>query len=757
MFKNIRRNLAAKLIAIVGMTLFLSISVWAYFNINYQKKKVMETIVEGTDKLSNTIKLGAHYAMMINSRDDINQIINNIAKQKEIENIRIYNKDGEIKFSNSPSELDLQTNIKAEACDICHKSEPPVAKLGLKERIRIFESPERYRLLGMISPIYNEPGCSSECHFHPEDKKILGALDVVVSLEETDREVLIFQEGIIVLALFVFLVPSSIIFIFVLKFVNLPIKRLIEGAKQISRGDYAGVVRVDQDDEMGKLALAISQMSKEIGEKQAELNKQRDEYQNLFERVPCFIAVIDRDYKLIRYNREFAEKFNPTPGDYCFSAYKGRAEKCDICPVEKTFRDSVSRYSEQTGVSRSGSQRHWIVRTSPVKNADGEIIAAMEIGMDITHRKMLEEELQKSEKKYYAIFNNIPNPIFVLDMETLKIIDCNDSMKAVYGYSFKEIIQLSFPDLFCDQEREVYLHKIKTAAVINQAKHVHKNGNLLFVNIRISPSEYLDHKVLLVTISDITKRLEAEQQLLHASKMATLGEMATGIAHELNQPLTVINTASSFLMKKMKQKAEGKADPLFTMSQKINKNVGRAAKIINHMREFARKSDMKLEKVQINEVLEKTFEMFSQQFKIRAIEVVWETEKELPVIMADPDRLEQVFVNLLINARDAIEERIKRDRDAPEEEPGEKRITLKTGVEDNCVAVRICDTGPGIPDNILGKIFEPFFTTKEVGKGTGIGLSITYGIVKDFNGNIRAENRDDGACFIIEFPIQDKV
>lgn len=341
-------------------------------------------------------------------------------------------------------------------------------------------------------------------------------------------------------------------------------------------------------------------------------------------------------------------------------------------------------------------------------------------------------------------------------METLRIIDCNDSMKSVYGYSFKEIIHLSFPDLFCEQEREAYLRKIKTAAVINQAKHIHKNGSPLFVNIRISPSEYLDHKVLLVTISDITKRLEAEQQLLHASKMATLGEMATGIAHELNQPLTVINTASSFLMKKMKQKEEGKGDPLFTMSQKINKNVSRAAKIINHMREFARKSDMRLEKVQVNEVLEKTFEMFSQQFKIREIDVLWEIEEELPVIMADPDRLEQVFVNLLINARDAVEDRFEKDRAAPKGEKGEKKITLRTGVEDNFVVVRVCDTGSGIPENILDKVFEPFFTTKEVGKGTGIGLSITYGIVKDFNGDIRAENLDEGACFIIEFPIQDK-
>ena len=125
LIKNIRRRLASKLILTVGLTLLITISTWAYFNINYQEKKLMENIVAGTDRLTNTIKLGTHYAMMLNSRDDINQIINNIGRQKEIETIRIYNKDGEIKYSNRPSEVETATNIKDEACYICHRTEPP--------------------------------------------------------------------------------------------------------------------------------------------------------------------------------------------------------------------------------------------------------------------------------------------------------------------------------------------------------------------------------------------------------------------------------------------------------------------------------------------------------------------------------------------------------------------------------------------------------------------------------------------------------
>ncbi len=133
-FQNFRFNLASKLILSVGLILLLSLSTWAYFNIKYQTQKIMKDIMVETDRLSNTIILGTHYAMMLNSREDINHIINNISKQKEIDTIRIYNKKGQIKFSNRPSELNLMTNIKAEACDVCHRKDPPLVELGLSEK-----------------------------------------------------------------------------------------------------------------------------------------------------------------------------------------------------------------------------------------------------------------------------------------------------------------------------------------------------------------------------------------------------------------------------------------------------------------------------------------------------------------------------------------------------------------------------------------------------------------------------------------------
>ncbi|MCK5204154.1 MAG: PAS domain-containing sensor histidine kinase, partial [Desulfobacterales bacterium] len=249
---------------------------------------------------------------------------------------------------------------------------------------------------------------------------------------------------------------------------------------------------------------------------------------------------------------------------------------------------------------------------------------------------------------------------------------------------------------------------------------------------------------------DITQRLETEQQLIQASKMATLGEMATGVAHELNQPLAVIKTASRFFMKKIGKKEKIEDDILFTLAAEIDSYVDRATKIISRMRQFGRKSDINLEKVEINEVLKKALEILGQQLKVRGIEVVWDIEQDLPAVMVDPDRLEQVFINLLINARDAIDEKWQ----SQPHQKGDKKIILKTRSGPQAITVEISDTGTGIPDALLERIFEPFFTTKKVGQGTGLGLSISYGIIQECKGSIQAVSRKgEGAGFIIKIPI----
>jgi histidine kinase len=755
-FLKVHFSLSFRLIFWVGLILAGSITAWAYYNIGHQKQMAVENIVEGADRLGNTIRLGVHYAMMINSRDDITQIIRNMGKQEGIEKIRIYNRSGKISYSTRVGEMDHVKNIKEQPCYICHKTDPPALKASLAERTHIFNSPEGERLLRITSPIYNEPGCAgASCHFHPEKTKVLGALDVVVSLRKPDKEIFSYERGIILMAVFIFLGTSGFMAFFLLRFVNRPIRKLIEGTRHIGRGEYDYAVDLKRNDDIGHLADAINQMGQKIGEKQDELNKQKGEYQKLFELAPCYITVQDRDFRLLRYNREFAEQFDPHSGDYCYQVYKGRSERCEVCPVFNTFEDGQSHHSEEEGVNRDGTKSYWMVRTSPVKNKQGEVVAAMEMSLDVTAMKHLESEVKKSEEKYRIIFTTIPNPVFVLDQSTLNILDCNDNVTAVYGYRQEEVLMTSFLNFFGPGERNQYASQMTTSTALDQVKHYGKDGKLIYVNIRVSSTEYLGEGVFLVTISDITERLLTEQQLIQASKMATLGEMSTGVAHELNQPLSVIKTAGSFLHKKVLKGQKIDDETMKTLTGEINGQVDRASKIINHMREFGRKSEVVREKVQLNEALTRALEIFRQQLKLREIEVVMDLQPDLPSVMADSNRLEQVFINLLINARDAIEAKWWGNVDPKD---NAKKIFLKTRLKDGMAVVEIEDTGTGISTAIIDKIFEPFFTTKLVGKGTGLGLSISYGIVRDYDGSISVKSREDkGSRFIVQFPISGSI
>lgn len=558
------------------------------------------------------------------------------------------------------------------------------------------------------------------------------------------------ERNILALAAFVFIGTSIIIGLFIVRFVNRPIKKLIEETRHIGTGDFDKRIHAGRQDEIGDLALAIDSMRRGIRERQGALNSQWHEYQALFEGVPCFITVQDRDLRLIRYNREFAEAFSPEVGDYCYRAYKGREERCESCPVIMTFKDGQPHYSEEQGINKDGTESYWMVRTSPIRNAKGEVISAMEMSLDLTQVRWLEKEAKKSEEKYRLIFNMIPNPVFVLDEENFQILDCNERVAEVYGFTKSEILKTSFVHLFAADQREEYASAISSTQILPRVRQVRKDGQAIFVNIRVSSFEYAGRPTLLVTTTDITASLLAQQQLIQAGKMATLGEMATGVAHELNQPLSVIKTASSYLIRKVQKHEPIDDEILKTMAEEIDGHVDRASRIINHMRDFSRKSEVGKERVQVNDILAKALDFFSQQFKLREIGLEKDFEDPLPLILADSNRLEQVIINLLTNARDAIEKK------CDENASGEKTriISVKTGIEEGMVTIRIRDTGTGIAEPILDRIFEPFFTTKKVGKGTGIGLSISYGIVQDYDGIIRVETKEgEGTTFIVQFPI----
>jgi histidine kinase len=752
---HFKDSIVFKLTVAMGVLFLVGLLVQTFFITRYQEQKSIDNMTQSVRLLGNTIRLGTHYAMMLNAREDINQIIQKIGQQDEIVSLRIYSKTGEVKYTKDPNEENLIIGTDAPACKHCHVSDPPLVETPLSARTRFFRSDQGKRWLGITSPIYNEPGCATDsCHFHKSETQVLGILDVVVSLQATDRALQQTKWLSFMTALVMFVITATIIYKSITQLVIPPIRKLIVSTRNISKGEYRSAIEVSPKSEIGQLAIAINRMGGDIEKKQKALNQQRDEYERLFETVPCFVTVQDRNFKLKAFNQKFANQFGPQVGDFCFQAYKGRDQKCTDCPVEKTFEDGLPHFSEESGVAKDGHHTHWIVTTSPIKNNDGDIVAAMEMSLDVTPLKQLEERLQLSEKKYRAIFDNIPNPVFVLDKSDFTIMACNSSVKDLYGYHPSVIVGQNFLNLFDSTEKTVWESQIRQHNVLDQVRHKNSAGQTLFVSIRLSPAPQPEGDMLLAVISDITKRVEAEIQLVQAGKMATLGEMATGVAHELNQPLSVIKTASGFFMRKVNRREEIDQKILLTMAQEIDNHVDRATKIINHMREFGRKSTGSTELVSLNDVVQRALDFFSQQLKLRQIEIQKQFQPDLPNVRAEASRLEQVFINLLINARDAIEER----EQASEDGAVEKRIILRTYSTAQQVVADVCDTGIGIDAVQAERIFEPFYTTKKVGKGTGLGLSITYGIIQGYGGTIRVIPQvAPGMCIRIKLPIPEEV
>jgi PAS domain S-box-containing protein len=367
---------------------------------------------------------------------------------------------------------------------------------------------------------------------------------------------------------------------------------------------------------------------------------------------------------------------------------------------------------------------------------------------------MLNEQCRRSEEKYRSLFNNDPHPIFILNSKTFEILSINKRAEEGYGYAKDEFLGMNFLDLGDGRNEDIpnairNLPKDKSKLFLKR-RHFKKGRVPFFVNINICYAEYDGGYVLLATTTDINESIEKEAQLIQASKMTTLGTMAAGMAHEINQPLNVIQVCADFFSKMIKKGMPINNEDLKSMANDISKNVQRASGIIKHMRDFARQSEVVKTKVNINDPIKDVFKVLGHQLKVHQIELDLDLDPELPCIMADHNRLEQVFINLVTNAVDAMDKK----GDELGDMDWERLLKIKSFAENGQVVVTVTDTGTGIPSEIIDKIFEPFFTTKEVGKGTGLGISISYGIIKDYNGTIEIKSEvDKGTTFEIKFPV----
>ncbi|MGE4297998.1 MAG: ATP-binding protein [Desulfovibrionaceae bacterium] len=373
----------------------------------------------------------------------------------------------------------------------------------------------------------------------------------------------------------------------------------------------------------------------------------------------------------------------------------------------------------------------------------------------VRHVKQYRDQLKRSQQKYRSLFHSGPDPIFVLDCGTNIVLDANPTAAEVYGYSRKELVGMNFaslgPDFAAASSRTFNPEDESSLAgcvFIPKSLNYKKGNEPFYVNIHACGTIYEESPAIIVSTNDITDMIEKDAQLIQASKMKSLGEMSAGIAHEVNQPLNAIKLGSEYLSMVVEEGRDIPRQQICHVVRSISEQVDRAAEIIATMREFGRKSDMTREKLNINAPVRGVLNILGQQFILENVDLQLDLGQDLPSILAQKNRLEQVLFNLMTNARDALNM-----RDGDDEPKGQRQVKIRTYAQNGTVFCSVSDTGMGIDPTSLDKIFEPFFTTKATGKGMGLGLAISYGIVKDYHGEIQVESTPGaGTVFTLTFP-----
>jgi len=370
--------------------------------------------------------------------------------------------------------------------------------------------------------------------------------------------------------------------------------------------------------------------------------------------------------------------------------------------------------------------------------------------------------VRMSEAKYRQLAEKSLAGIFVYRDDLILYV--NQRLLEMLGYSFDQTAGKSYWDFVSPLDRsrvrEIAARRENqgVADLRYECRLVTNTGKLVWAEIISSQVDYEGRPAVLVCVYDITDRKETEEkrrelstlaekqeeQLVHSTRLAEMGEMAAGIAHELNQPLTGIRNFArnaSFML----EAGVGGKEELRENLRMIASQVDRASRIIHQMRELARRTERHVSLVDVNNTLRESVEFVMPQLRLSGVEVVFDLTPGLPRVLADRIRLEQVFLNLLTNARHAMEESPRRV------------LSVRTRHEPLAplpVVIEIADTGAGFSPDIAEKLFAPFFSTKKAGRGTGLGLSISLGIIKDHKGAIEAAGTEGhGAAFTIRLPV----
>lgn len=509
-------------------------------------------------------------------------------------------------------------------------------------------------------------------------------------------------------------------------------------------------------------------------ESEIKIADQRSHFQRIFDYLPDPVLVLNPDYVIEEVNQTFLNRFQKTAGEvigqHCYQVFHQLEEPCDrrgmVCPLPEVLEKSLTTRILQCYPAPDGTMRYDEITMSPLCPPEGKRKRVIEVIKDVTAHQQLEDALLHSEdmtrqllkqattEKVFleTIVNGIEDHMMVIDLD-YRIIEVNRPLLKMVGLERGDVVgkhcyevshhlekPCSSPDHPCPLKDTVATRKAASATHV----HFDKDNREHYIHVVCHPlfdEQGWVHRVIDLS-RDITKEITDRTRILHDDKMTSLGKLSASVVHEINNPLTgILNFVQ--LMQRMLGKGVPGEDELGQIQKYLDmvyNETGRVSKTVSNLLAFSRKAKPEFKPVNLNQLLAETLQLTVYQMRLQGITVERQLAANLLPVMADQGWVKQAFLNLLLNAIDAM--------------PKGGTLTLTTrNSKRREVVVQVADTGVGIPKESFSQIFEPFYTTKKTGSGVGLGLSVVYGIVRDHKGNIKVDSVvGQGTTFTIRLP-----
>jgi signal transduction histidine kinase len=675
-FPHINMGLKAKFVLTISLLILVTSVILSVFLIERQSLLIQRELEKRGESMVRNLAHNSEYGVLVENKPLLLNLMEGLYQEEEVVCITIRDSKGNVLADWDRSGEHHQIHGKGWPEDV------EVLKEELIKEYFVVDAKEFYDFSCPIKTTRVERS-KEEVGLLPEGKsdlvtrkEMIGAAQITMSLQNMRREIADMQRIVVLLTALV-VAMGVVLAIFLGNIFVKPVRRLVHATERVAGGNLSQMVKVTSKDEIGTLARSFNRMvtslqesrekieeynrtlENKVKDRTAELEKTTRLLQVEYDRLEAIInspnlgiVIEDKDCNIRFMSKSLVEVFGDQIGEKCYRMFKGREDKCPVCPIDEILVKGKKTF---TYLDQDAQGHYYELSAAPFQDEKGEK-HILETLRDITEQKKLELQVQE------------------------------------YTYSLEKT----------NRELESALKSLK----------------------------------------------ETQAQLIQVEKMAAVGQLAAGVAHELNNPLGGILGYSQFALEKMNrtqisQFTGDDAETFLQYLKDIEQQTKRCRSIIQSLLKFSRASTKEeLEPTDLLPILKETFAFTRHQVEKNRVSLVESLADSLPQISGHPSQLQQVFTNLVLNAVQAMPE------------GGTLTVDGRVSEDLKSVEISFTDTGAGISGENLDKIFEPFFTTKKVGEGTGLGLSVSYGLIKNHGGEIKVTNREKGGTtFTVILPV----